>query len=77
MQCQSPFVGDGLSCTLDSDSDGYPDQPLDSPSCAEDSSLTYCNAVRVVLSELGQFLMCMVYYCKPLSKIALITMYIQ
>ena len=46
-QCQSPFVGDGLSCTLDSDNDGFPDQPLDSPSCADDPSLAYCTAVSV------------------------------
>ena len=47
LQCQPPFVGDGLSCTLDSDSDGYPDQALDSPSCTADPSLTYCTAVRL------------------------------
>ena len=45
VQCQAPFVGDGTSCTLDSDSDGYPDEALDSPSCEEDPSITYCNAV--------------------------------
>ena len=46
LQCQSPFVGDGVSCTLDSDSDGYPDQALDSPTCTENPSLAYCTAVR-------------------------------
>jgi hypothetical protein len=43
--CQTPFVGDGMSCTLDSDSDGYPDEPLDSPLCEEDPSIIYCIAV--------------------------------
>ena len=33
-QCQDPFVGDGVRCTLDSDGDGYPDQPLQSSSCS-------------------------------------------
>ena len=45
MQCQPPFVGDGISCTLDSDGDGYPDQALESPSCAGDQAIPYCTAV--------------------------------
>ena len=46
-QCQPPFVGDGLSCTLDSDGDGYPDQPLDSNSCSESPTPpAYCIVVR-------------------------------
>ncbi|CAI8001269.1 Adhesion G protein-coupled receptor L1 [Geodia barretti] len=44
--CQAPyFIGDGMSCTLDSDFDGYPDTPLDSPLCEKngDSILpSYC-----------------------------------
>lgn len=48
-QCQDPFVGDGVRCTLDSDGDGYPDQPLQSNSCSvsEGEELPrYCQQVR-------------------------------
>ena len=34
-----------MSCTLDSDSDGYPDEALDSPSCEENPAIPYCNTV--------------------------------
>ena len=40
-----PFVGDGNRCTLDSDSDGYPDKALESALCEDDPSLTYCVSV--------------------------------
>ena len=49
IQCQTPFVGDGISCTLDSDGDGYPDQALESPSCAQDTLFDYCKTVSCIL----------------------------
>lgn len=51
-------MGDGLSCTLDSDSDGYPDKPLDSTLCDNDPSLTYCTTVSawVLYSLVSAFL---------------------
>eukprot|EP00731_Ephydatia_muelleri_P004665 Em0002g841a len=39
-QCQNIYVGNGESCTVDSDGDGYPDQALDS--CTNGSNSTYC-----------------------------------
>ena len=35
----TPFVGDGDFCTLDTDDDTFPDQPLQSPTCSDASTL--------------------------------------
>ena len=46
-----PFVGDGVFCTVDTDGDSYPDLPLLSPSCDDDSITTYC--VQVMGADIG------------------------
>ena len=43
VQCSAPyFIGDNMTCTLDTDGDGFPDSPL--PSCTDQQALTlpYC-----------------------------------
>ena len=51
MQCQPPYVGDGIHCTVDSDGDSYPDASLLSPKCStlEGISLEYCITVSLSL----------------------------
>lgn len=44
LQCMDPFVGDGTSCTLDSDGDEIPDHPL-STCTVENAELLYCKKV--------------------------------
>lgn len=50
MQCALPFVGDGVSCTVDTDGDTYPDQSLVSTDCSGGSETqgppTYCIQVE-------------------------------
>ena len=42
-QCNEPFVGDGFSCTIDTDGDEYPDVILDS--CNPGNQNKYCQKV--------------------------------
>ena len=46
-QCMYPgYVGNGVTCTVDSDYDGYPDIPLDSCNAAT-SNEKYCIQVMI------------------------------
>ena len=47
LQCSLPFVGDGVSCTLDSDGDLYPDVALDSPICSTPEGMQEIYCVQV------------------------------
>ena len=51
LQCQPPFIGNGVWCTMDSDADDYPDKPLESFICKEpdEASMKYCKAVQCLL----------------------------
>ena len=43
IQCSSPFVGNNLNCTLDSDLDTSPDIAIQDPACSE-LAAPYCFA---------------------------------
>ena len=51
LQCQMPFIGNNVWCTLDSDGDGYPDIPLPPFICndPEELSMNYCMMVLQLL----------------------------
>lgn len=53
LQCVPPFVGDGVLCTVDSDGDSYPDQPLESDTCLGNASTQYCEEVCVIISNMA------------------------
>ena len=45
VKCKDPYVGDGFTCTLDTDGDGYPDVNLDS--CTPENQNKYCKKVSM------------------------------
>ncbi len=51
LQCFFPyFIGDGDSCTVDEDGDGYPNVPLEvctELSVEQKMNITYCTPVRI------------------------------
>ena len=46
-QCQTPYVGDGQLCTIDSDGDLYPDVALEI-NCTTENTEKYCIKLRIV-----------------------------
>ena len=58
LQCKDPFVGDGNRCTLDSDGDEIPDQPL-STCTVENTELSYCK--KVDYTELQKNILAMLF----------------
>ena len=44
LQCATPYVGDGILCTIDTDGDMYPDEPLET--CTAQDNKKFCLKVQ-------------------------------
>ncbi len=74
LQCVSPFVGDGLLCTVDTDGDSYPDIALTNSALCNNSESqipSFCRQVRYVHCICERISMTVMYYNKSLSTVRL------